>query len=553
MPADGQSPLQETDWNVLTSPWLEVVSLDAEAGVCSPLEALNRARSICSLAIASPLDLFATHRFLITLLYWKSDLAGGVEQVRESLLRGEVPKVILDSLKADAHYFRLFDKEAPYLQDASQASANRNKSAGSLFAEMSTGTNLAHFDHGDDNDARLCLSCATAGLLRLVLWTQSGGAGLTPSIHGAPPVMALAVGENLAQTLGLNLVPMAVGAGVPQWTGHFAPKRHDGGIPFLEALTWNPRRVHIGALEHGSVCWRCGRTDVAVAGPVLYAKNEETKPTKNGNKSVPFEWRDPSAFYEPDTPYITKKSSREDLAVYGRDLGWLCRQDTSAKSDVVEINPDHRDWLLIVPSTNPANNKSFDHRKVELREISPDAVRAALPSGPVETAPSGMDGWPEPLRAGNSPGAEAFVRSAASLLTDADWAALSAAAYQEMNYSPAAFDVMTGLIWPLKKKKIWPPRHNAAWLVLKLMAAVPARARAPHAKASFSPLQRLPKRQSGGRHRSGPAQSLYPVSLPRGRRLEAALRAELDKNMRQRPPQRVDWIGLCIALNQLLR
>jgi hypothetical protein len=121
-----------------------------------------------------------------------------------------------------------------------------------------------------------------------------------------------------------------------------------------------------------------------------------------------------------------------------------------------------------------------------------------------------------------------------------------------MHDSPAAFDVFAGLYWGLRDKRIGGlPSRNVAWLMLKLMAAVPARVRVLHPGAKFSPLEdldALPKRQP--KERGGT--SLYPVSFPRGERLEAALRGALDHNLRNRNPEPVDWIGLCHSLNQLL-
>jgi hypothetical protein len=141
------------------------------------------------------------------------------------------------------------------------------------------------------------------------------------------------------------------------------------------------------------------------------------------------------------------------------------------------------------------------------------------------------------------------VLSATRLLSQADWGVLSNAAFRAMHEAPAAFDVFSGLYWGLRDKKInGIPSRNAAWLALKLMAAVPAQARLIDAKANFSPLQSLPKRQIKERGK----RSLYPVSFPRGPRLEAALRDALDSNMRQQYPKTVDWIGLCNGLDQLL-
>ena len=165
--------------------------------------------------------------------------------------------------------------------------------------------------------------------------------------------------------------------------------------------------------------------------------------------------------------------------------------------------------------------------------------------------PKGLDGWAGPRTASSDVGATRFVRAAARLLTHGDWDALLAAAYHEMHDSPAAFDVLSGLFWGLGKTVRLPSR-NVVWLVLKLMAAVPHRARAPQAKAAFCPVRLLPKRQLDERRQDRAVASPYPVSFPRGHRLEADLRSTLDRNMRRRKPEPIDWAGLCHGLDKLL-
>jgi hypothetical protein len=468
-----------------------------------------------------------------------------------------MPRSVLDAIAAEATSFSLFDGKAPFLQDPS-ARGGRDMSAGSLSAEFACGTNIAHFHHGDDKRMRLCLRCATIGMLRLVPWSQSGGAGKSPSIHNAPPIMALAAGPNLAITLGLNLVPLPGDAGAAKWTGHFKPRKRDAAIPYLEALTWNPRRVHLRSPETADVCWRCGQTQVVAVGPIDYAKNEWTTARKgNGNKTIPFVWEDPSAFYRPDATYTTVKSGedkrgKEPQAVNGGDLHFLLKREDAPRSAVSEANPGHQGWHLIIPCTNPANNKTFDHRQLDLTVLSPDAVRAILPADLPEE-PVGLDGWSAPRRASSDGGAARFVRAAAHLLTDADWGVLSAAAYKKMHECPAAFDLFTGLFWSLRRKKVQGlPSRKAAWLVLKLMAVVPSRARMFRANAGFCPLEALPKRQLRERRTDGPRASPYPASFPRGHRLEAEIGRLLDGNVRLRKPEPIDWAGLCYGLNQLI-
>jgi hypothetical protein len=536
------------NYNLLEENWIPVLRKDGRNSRVGIKEALTQAGEIRQIALASPLDFFAVHRFMLTLLYWKATLAGGVPQLREMLMKDQaVPSVVLDGIDTEAHSFDLFDPKSPFLQDPSVRAEkdDKPKSAGSLFAELATGTNIAHFHHGDDVNLRLCRPCTVLGMLRVVPWTQSGGQGLSPSIHNALPIMALATGDSLAVTLGLNLASLNAEEGKPQWSGHFKPTDPRRPIPYLEALTWNPRLIRLPPPQLGR-CWYCGQKDVPTVGPVIiYKKNDDTKRQKKGAKNLPFIWKDPSAFYKPDQ-YEAVASAGERGAKDGADLGTV----VSATSLVVSENPGHQGWYLVVPCTDK-KNKAFDHRAIDLSGLPFEAVKALLPSPWAPTRQKGLDGWEAPKR-GAPPGIGRFVSAAARLFKEADWVALSNAAYRGMHESPSAFDVFAGLYWGLGDREIGRlPSRNVAWLTLKLMAAVPAPMRAVRAGARFSPLDAalvLPKRQVKERGHLSP----YPVSLPRGERLEACLREALDRNSRKRRPEPIDWVGLCHGLNQLL-
>lgn len=545
---------RDIDWNVLTSPWLDVMGLNAEPEVCSPMETLVRASEICRITATSPLDSFAAHRFLLTVLYWKANAVGGVERLRQSLLTGQLPVAVTAAIQGEAASFRIFDAERPFLQDPSAQNQKRKKSAGSLFAEFACGTNVAHFHHGDDANMRLCLRCATVGMLRLVPWSQSGGAGVSPAVHNAPPIMAMACGSTLAVTLGLNLVPLQGKVVTPKWSGHFASTNRTAAIPYMEAFTWNPRRVHLPTVEADGACWRCGRRGVQVVGPIVYEKNENTKSEKNGKKTIPFTWQDPSAYYGADSPYVTIKSYDERLAAVGQDLASLVESEASPPdSAVLKANPDHQGWRLVIPCTNPANNKTFDHRQIESTDLSPDTIRALVPHKAPPARQEGIDGWGEPPSPCTPGGASAFVRAALQLLTHADWAVLATAAYHQMHDSPAAFDLLSGLHWSLRNRRVpGLPSRNVAWLMLKLMAAAPSSARVLRDGARFCPLRELPKRQLDERRNARAARSPYPISLPRGQCLEAALRSALDRHLRRRTVAPIDWPALCHRLDQLL-
>jgi len=546
-------------WNVLTGPWLQTINLNSEPQVYSPLDALKRAKEIRCIAFASTLDFFATHRFLLTLLYWKADKVGGIAKLRDFLLKTTLPPQVFEAIEAEENHFKLFHNEVPFLQDLSVKNTGNKgkKSAGSLFAELASGTNVAHFHHGDDKKTRLCLPCTTLGMLRLIPWSQAGGRGLHPSLHNAPPIMAIASGKSLASTLGLNLVPLEGNEGRAQWSGHFKPSDAEAAIPYLEAFTWNPRRVLLGLPKGLGTCWLCGKSGVAVVGPITYKGNENTKAKKDGNKKILFPWQDPAAFYPIDESdkYKTMKSTGGKSAATSYDLRALIAKKDSPppQSMVIKGNSNHHSWQLVIPCTNPKNNKTYDHRQLDLRSLEPDSIREYLSSHRLPQRTHGLDGWRQPTPHTPPKGTERFVQAAVRLLRPTDWVALSNSAYQDMHDSPAGFDVLSGLYWGLRNKGLRGlPSRKVAWLVLKLMASVPSFARMSHNEATFCPLDTFPKRQLDGRGKEKLARSMYPVSFPQGRRLEAGLRNALDKNMRQRNPERIDWTGLCDVLDQLI-
>jgi hypothetical protein len=542
--------MKHSNFNLIDEPWIPVLYHDGRCARIGIQKAMEEAGSIRQIAASNPMDLFAIYRLLLTMIYWKANAAGGVESLRGMLLKGKTPRAIIDAIDGARVWFDLFDNKRPFFQDVT-AQNEKHMSAGSLFAEMANGTNIAHFHHGDDESMRLCRPCAAIGMLRLVPWTQSGGAGKTPAVHNAPPIMVLARGQTLAQTLGLNLVPLKAKPGKPTWSGHFIPSNPAEPMPYLEAFTWNPRRVYLGKPQLGGTCGHCGSRCTPVVGPIVYAKNDRTKQNKKGNKSIPFQWQDPAAFYPADKPYTTIKSYDEELAASGRDLVALTGTEKPA-SFVARANPDHRDWLLIIPCTNPANNKTFDHRIMELTSVSADALRASLPAVPIELRAE-LNGWTEPSTLRVTAGASHFVRAAALLLTAADWAILSTAAFREMNDSPAAFDILSGLLWSLRGRKVAGlPSRNVAWLILKFMASVPSHARMLYANARFCPISELPKQQLDERRGDRAKRSRYPVSFPRGHRLEGELRSALDRHLRQRGAGPIDWAGLCSRLDQML-
>jgi hypothetical protein len=97
------------NYNLLEEKWIPVLWKDGNTDHVNIIEALKNAGKIRFITLASPFDYFAVHRFILTLLYWKADLAGGVEDVRKSLLKeGKVPAAVIDGILDELHCFNLF-------------------------------------------------------------------------------------------------------------------------------------------------------------------------------------------------------------------------------------------------------------------------------------------------------------------------------------------------------------------------------------------------------------------------------------------------------------
>lgn len=529
-------------WNLLEEPWLDVSSHVGVWRRASPLDTLRSAVEIRAIGASSPLDEFAVLRFLATLLYWKSDAVGGNLELRRHLSRDGVPIAVIEALSAERDCFDLFHAEKPFLQDPA-IDGKPDKPVGSLFAEIATGTNIAHFDHSKDLESPLCVPCVARGLLRLVPWSQSGGAGLTPSIHGAPPIAVIARGESLARTLALNLSDVDARMGSPTWTGTFQPRPFGARVPLLEALTWNPRRVLIPAPSEEARCGLCGEVGPSVRS-ICFRKNETVKkPTGDGGKKPAFDWRDPAFRYPPEAAEPIRSPNEANAAI-GRDLAALAKAAGTAEDPA-------GGWTVVVPCTNPANNKTFDHRRVESASLS------GLPTRRIDhTAADGVRLDDKPFRESSNrkppPALARFLEAAISSLVEDDWLALRRAIGKAMHEEPAAFAIFSTIFWRIRDG-IRPPLHrDAAWSLLKLVSLAPATARTLRCAGPVDPLlDALPARQAQ-RSRSEPSPlSPYPRSPLRGHQLELVLAHGIETELAR--GRDIPWLALGTFLHASAR
>ena len=231
--------------------------------------------------------------------------------------------------------FDLFDEKFPFLQDASVEGGD--KPLAGLLPALPAGTNAAHFHHGDEDDFGVSPAVAARLLTTIAPFMTAGGAGLSPSINGAPPWYVMLRGDNLFQTIWLNgvanasLKPKAKND-CPAWRDTrpiIKEDRTETGL--LEALTWRPRRIRlVPRAAENERCALSGNKTAVLVDRMKFSAAWSTR----------FEWRDPNVPYritDKGRGVLRPREGRE----FWRDVGGLAllRESESSGSDVAFERP----------------------------------------------------------------------------------------------------------------------------------------------------------------------------------------------------------------------
>jgi CRISPR system Cascade subunit CasA len=189
--------------------------------------------------------------------------------------------------------FDLFSETMPFGQTAGMDTEKAKPLAG-MFHPLPSGTNAGHFHHAHEEDFAVSPAVAARLLTTIAPWMTAGGAGLSPSINGAPPWYVLPTGSSGFETLLLNcpiipdLVRHAKGEEIPAWRSREAiTSRRAESASILASLTWQPRRVQLVPDTQGGVCSLTGELTSIVVRSMKFAPG----------LGAGFEWTDPHTAY----------------------------------------------------------------------------------------------------------------------------------------------------------------------------------------------------------------------------------------------------------------
>lgn len=283
---------QRMTFNLLDERWIPVFYPDGRAERVGIREALTNAGRIRQIAASNPMDNVALLRFLLALLYW---CKGNPPEEGSATPGDPFPANWFSQLDANKDLFNLLGKGKRFYQctDSQSKKLPEKLTANYLIHEIPTGTNKWHFCHSTDKVDGLCPACCAMGLLRLPLFSTSGGRGKPPGVNSKPPVYVIPVGVSLAETLWFSWRRTA-NLGTPAWEKPDAQLPKAGEIPLLLGLTWLPRRVWLENPEETKAdCVSCGRSERLIRRCVFVGigstKTEADGPGRN--------WRDPHVIY----------------------------------------------------------------------------------------------------------------------------------------------------------------------------------------------------------------------------------------------------------------
>jgi hypothetical protein len=285
-------------FNLVDEKWIPVLRANGRADRVGLRQALAEAGSIRQVAASNPMDNVALLRFLLAVMYWCKDDPPTQAEKDQILAAERFPAEWFVKIDQQKECFNLLgDGKRFYQYGGSSEAQGSSLTANYLLHDVPSGTNAWHFRHSADRDDGLCPGCCAMGLVRLPLFSTSGGRGKPPGINAKPPVYVVPFGESLLETLLLNWARVD-DLGTPAWENPGMRLPPSGRVPLLAGLTWLPRRVWLDdPSSPAGTCILCGRQEGALVRTCVFAG---VASAKLGDDAPARDWRDPHVVYARD-------------------------------------------------------------------------------------------------------------------------------------------------------------------------------------------------------------------------------------------------------------
>ena len=276
-------------YNLLGEKWIPVLFNNGKFERVGIKQALTEAHQIRQIAASNPMDRVAIIRFLLALLYW---CKGNPPDNEKAMSADSFPKDWFQKLDDNKECFNLLGEGKRFYQY--KIPGDKQATINYLIHEIPTGINFWHFRHATEELNGLCPACCALGLLRLPIFSTSGGRGKSPGINAKPPIYIIPIGQLLASTIRLSWRQVS-NLGEPAWKNPALQLPNRGEVPLLTGLTWLPRRVWLDNPEETEdICISCGRKEYLIKHCIFAGIGT----TKSGEDSPGRIWKDPQVIYE---------------------------------------------------------------------------------------------------------------------------------------------------------------------------------------------------------------------------------------------------------------
>lgn len=244
--------------SVLYDPLFSVVFKDGQTGRLGLIDLLSQAHLITELKAYSCTGKLALLR--VCMAFLMDAYKPKTPYDRANLLeRKHFDRVfLLDYVKkceVDGPCFLLDDERHPFMQNECDMSMNANseKSIAAIMFDRTSGNSHVHLDHRMENEHEANTAQAFEAMLETYMFCV-GNHYYSSNVNGMPPpIYAIIHGDNLFETLVLNMVSLKEMGNIPLGEGEVAwknsTKQYNEAqtieMSVLKALTWQPRSIRL--------------------------------------------------------------------------------------------------------------------------------------------------------------------------------------------------------------------------------------------------------------------------------------------------------------------
>lgn len=243
--------------SVLDDALFRVETLDGVRKRIGLRELLERSHEFADLCGRTPTGRLALLRLCVAFLediYHPREMEERADLLDEGRFDAERIEAYLAACEAGNAVFLLDDEKRPFMQMPYEAALDEKaeKSVAALFMDVPSGNAHVFIDHRHLDQISADAEDVLEGLLETYMFCTAGAQEYPSGANNTPPLYCVVRGGNLFETLVLNMVAedelpnqIPFGEGLVPWrrTLRIRPKEKASTISFLEALTWQPRRV----------------------------------------------------------------------------------------------------------------------------------------------------------------------------------------------------------------------------------------------------------------------------------------------------------------------